>query len=311
MQIAHISDLHFSDPGRVAARRLLNKRITGYANLKLRRGSAHQRWIAEAVLDELRGRAPDHVVLTGDLGNLALENELGGARRFVQARLGLPPDEISIVPGNHDAYTRGSFRSRRFQAAFREHISSDLPQAPVESGIEGFPFVRLRGPVAVIGLSTARPRPPLVASGSLGGAQLDALERLLGHRELRERMPVILQHHPWPSPWRRGKTLLEGLVDGAAERAVLGRLSRGLVLHGHLHRRVRRTVVTERGSLEVIGATSMSLSDPNESRMAAFHLYELASNGSLSAARAFVFDPASRSFWEADIPQLGVDADER
>ena len=40
-----------------------------------------------------------------------------------------------------------------------------------------FPVVKLRGPAAFIGLSTALPRLPFVAAGRLGQAQLDELER--------------------------------------------------------------------------------------------------------------------------------------
>ena len=42
MRIAHISDLHVTTGRPIPAHRLLNKRLTGWVNLRLKRGSAHR-----------------------------------------------------------------------------------------------------------------------------------------------------------------------------------------------------------------------------------------------------------------------------
>ena len=44
---------------------------------------------------------------------------------------------------------------------------------------EGFPYVRKRGPLALIGLTTSLPTLPLAATGRLHGDQLDKLGELL------------------------------------------------------------------------------------------------------------------------------------
>jgi 3',5'-cyclic AMP phosphodiesterase CpdA len=303
MIIAHLSDLHLFALDDLSPRRLLNKRFTGWVNIQLRRGVAHQRWAVEAVARELRGLDVDHVVISGDVTGLALEKEFEQVQTFLRQVLAMSADRVTMVPGNHDTYTRGAYRDRRFEAHFGEHITSDLPGASAVPGLDRYPFVRLRGPVAIIGLSTAVPRPPLVASGQLGKAQRMALHSLLAHDQVRRRMVVIVQHHPWHNPSSRAKALLEGLVDAAAEQQVLDELDHGLLLHGHLHRRIHRRLKTSRGHLEAIGSTSASLVDENPAKMAGFNLYEIASAGTLERMDSFALDPATGKVAPTALPR--------
>jgi 3',5'-cyclic AMP phosphodiesterase CpdA len=303
VRIAHLSDLHVLSLEGAVPFRLFNKRITGYVNLRLKRGSQHKPFAVEAIAREIRRQGVEQVVITGDVTNLALEVEFDRVRHLLLEDLGLPPDRVSMVPGNHDVYTRGAHRTRRFFRYFEACLRSDLPglAAPELGGV--FPFVRLRGPVALIGLSTALPRPPLMASGSLGDPQLRALERILAHPEVRARTPVILQHHPWHNPPSRAKTLFEGLWDADAEGLALRDVERGLLLHGHLHRRVHRQLRTARGLIDAIGATSASLVHESEERMAAFNVYEIDDDGVIVGLGSHRLDPGSGAFHEVAIPR--------
>src|SRR6185369_13740709 len=94
-------------------------------------------------------------------------------------------------------------------------------------------------PCAIIGLSSAVPRLPFVAAGELGDMQLEALGRALEHPEVKKRTPVILVHHPPHAPVSTMKKVMESLHDGDRLMACLKHLPRGLVLHGHLHKRMR------------------------------------------------------------------------
>lgn len=300
MRIAHLSDLHMLCMEGALPHRFLNKRLTGYLNLRFRRSAVHKPFAVRAVAREIRRLGVDHVVITGDVSNLALEGEFDLVRALLDQELGLPPDRVSIVPGNHDAYTKGAHRSARFQRAFQPFIQSDLPEL---AALGPFPFVRLRGPVAIIGMSTALPRLPLIASGAFGHAQLKALDRVLMHPEVRDRTPVVLQHHPWHNPESPSKRLLQGLEDADAEWTLLRRLGRGLLLHGHLHRRILRTLVTDHGHLHAVGATSASLLDESDEKMAGFNLYEIGAGGAIETITAMRLDPASETFREVAIPR--------
>jgi hypothetical protein len=166
-----------------------------------------------------------------------------------------------------------------------------------------FPVVKLRGPAAFIGLSTALPRLPFVAAGKLGEAQLDKLELILESPEVRARTPVILLHHPLHNPLTWWKTRLEGLDDASRLSRLLLRLDRGLLLHGHLHRRLHQELITRTGHIDVVGATSASLVHESPERMAGFNLYELSSGGTITAIDSYRYDEKERSFASTALPR--------
>jgi 3',5'-cyclic AMP phosphodiesterase CpdA len=304
MRIAHVSDLHLVALEGAVPFRLLNKRISGYLNLVLNRSHSHKEEIARKILAHLREQSPDHVIVTGDVSNLALEAEFDLVRAVLDSVLGLDPASVTIVPGNHDLYTKGSARARRFAKSLRPYLLSDMPDLVSSHPGGPFPVVKLRGQAAIIGLSTAVPRPPLVSSGWLGPEQLAAFSRILESPEVRSRTPVIALHHPLLNPPSRIKARLEGIDDSADLVSRLSHLARGVVAHGHLHRRVWRTLVTQTGHLEVVGATSASLSHTSPERTAGYNLYEIDDTGAISRISATVLDAASGEFREAPFARI-------
>jgi 3',5'-cyclic AMP phosphodiesterase CpdA len=300
MRIAHLSDLHLLALDGVPARRFLNKRLTGWINLRLKRRSIHRAAYVRAIAREIARLGVDHVVVTGDLTNLALEPEFELAREVLENDLGMDPSRVTVVPGNHDFYTRGALRAARFEKYFGPWLASDLPEIATRSG---FPVVKLRGPVAVVALSSAVPRPPLVAAGELGREQLSALARALAHADVARRTAVVALHHPAVHRWSRVKTHLEGLRDAPALLAHLRPLARGLVLHGHLHRRIQRTVPGAAGALLQVGATSASLHHDAPDRMAGFNVYEMRDAGAPASVLAHVYSPLTGEFHVQSVPR--------
>lgn len=274
MRIAHFSDLHLLSLEGVGLRRFLNKRITGFVMLKMHRSTAHQPHAVRAVADEVKQARVDHVCITGDLTNLALESEFSMVERFLEDDLGLEPAQVSVIPGNHDVYTRGSAQKRRFEQYFAKYMRSDLPEFGVEHFGARYPYVKLRGALAIIGMSTAVPRGPLMAAGRFGSAQIDQLAKMLDHPEVARRGKIILQHHPAHNLRNRVAAYLEGLHDSKHMLRTLKRLEHGMILHGHSHIRVHRTVPTEVGTIDVVGATSASLLSSHPHRHSGFNLYE-------------------------------------
>jgi 3',5'-cyclic AMP phosphodiesterase CpdA len=301
LRIAHLSDTHVLSTTRAEWRKMLfNKRLTGYANLVLHRGRVHRREYLLAVLAAAAGDA-DQLLVTGDITNLALESEyeeagalLDGVARSV---------EVTVVPGNHDLYLPSIGRERRFPHHLRRFLQSDLPDLALDLPAGPFPCVKLRGPAAIIALSSAVPRPPFIAGGYLGEAQLAALARVLTHPEVMRRTPVILVHHPPVDPRSCLTRLRDGLVDAAALRRTLMPLAQGLVLFGHLHVRVRCRLRTSAGVLEVIGASGAALDHADPAVRAGFNCYEIGDDGSLLTAEAHVTHPGGRSLVRAAIPQ--------
>lgn len=271
-RLAHISDLHVLPPGGVRWREmLLNKRLTGWMNTRMRRGRVYRRRYLELVLDAA-SRA-DHLVITGDVTNLSLEGEFHETLRLLERRAG--GAEITVIPGNHDLYLPRVSREGRFAHHFSAFVRSDLPDLAVNVAAGAYPFVKLRGPAAIIGLSSAVPRPPFIAAGYVGHDQLRALRAILDHPEVAKRVPVILIHHPPVDSRHRILQLRDGLADAASLREILATMRRGLVLFGHLHIRVRCRL----GALDVVGASGAALDHPDDSVRAGYNLYELDDDG--------------------------------
>src|SRR4030095_15152318 len=83
------------------------------------------------------------------------------------ARFG-PPDRVHAIPGNHDAYV--AMPPERGWQHWSDYLAGD----PGEGG--GFPSVRVRGEIALVGVNTAEPTPPFAATGRIGGEQLERLD---------------------------------------------------------------------------------------------------------------------------------------
>lgn len=300
LRIAHVSDLHVLSPHGFEWREaLFNKRLTGYANLVRQRGRVYRREYLAAVLAAAAARA-DHLVVTGDVTNLSLEREFEEARALLDgAARSL---EVTVVPGNHDVYLPRIHHERRFAHHFRPFMQGDLPSLALDLLAGPFPFVKLRGPAALIGLSSAVPRPPFVASGHLGEAQLAALRDVLAHPEVARRTPVLLVHHPPVDRRVRLERLRDGLVDAERLRDALAPLARGLVLFGHFHLRVHHRLPTASGTLDVLGASGAALDHPHPSVRAGFNVYALRDDGTLASAEAHVLAPDGRALVQVPLP---------
>src|SRR5262249_53086844 len=148
----------------------------------------------DTLVRDLQAHAPDHIAVTGDLVNLALPSEFAPAQAWLQS-VG-QPHLVTAIPGNHDAYVRATRHC--FVESFADYLRGDEPTAPGNA----FPFLRRRGPVALIGLSSAVPTAPLMATGTLGRAQIAALERILVSLSTEQVFRVLLVHHPLRSDSR-------------------------------------------------------------------------------------------------------------
>jgi 3',5'-cyclic AMP phosphodiesterase CpdA len=140
------------------------------------------------------------------------------------------------------------------------------------TSVEDFPYVRVRSGIAVVGVSTAVPMAPLLATGEVGGAQIDRLERRLAELGSRGLFRIVLIHH---APLRAATHARKRLVDGDAFCAVIERAGAELVLHGHTHRSSLMTLGSRRGGVPVIGAPSASASREVGEHYARYHLYKI------------------------------------
>ena len=206
--LAHLSDPHLPPLPVPRLADLAGKRAFGYLNWRRNRRKFHRRDVLDALVSDMQAQGPDHIAITGDLVNLALEAEFAPARAWLES-VGAP-DRVTVIPGNHDAYVRAT--RHRFGEACADYLGSD----EARDGGATFPLLRRRGPLALISVSSAVPTPPLMATGWLGRAQLDALERVLAGLSAEQAFRVLLIHHPLRSDSRTKR-----LTDSFELRALL------------------------------------------------------------------------------------------
>ena len=259
--LAHLSDPHIGPLPRPRARELMGKRLTGFLNWQRRRG-IHDMDVLARVVADIRAQNPDHVAMTGDILNIGLPAEFSMARAWLET-LG-NEDNVSFVPGNHDAYVRESLPL--VLDTFAPWCASD------GAARASFPWLRVRGAVALIGVSSAIVTAPFLASGRVGAAQLDALEDLLRATGERDLARVVLIHHP---PWEGGASFGRGLRDARLLGQIIARAGAELVLHGHNHRLVRHILPGDGRMVPSIGVASASAVPGTPRHRAAWHLHAI------------------------------------
>ena len=263
--LAHLSDPHLAPLPTPTPFELMGKRIGGYINWQKRRRHFHRPDVLERIVADLKSQAVDHIAVTGDLVNLSLAAEFAPARAFL-ARLG-PPQDVTVVPGNHDTYVWS--KRRHPQLHWAEYMRGDKSA----NDMAQFPFVRMRGPLALIGVTTAVPTLPFRATGRLGAAQLGRLAALLDEHAGKFR--VVLIHHP---PQTRPEWRNRRLIDGDDFIAVLKQHGAELVLHGHEHLDPVRWFDTPHGKVAAVGVPSASATVGWKYDAAAYNLYSIEGN---------------------------------
>ena len=265
---AHISDPHLTSLQQVKAQALLSKRLLGYLSWRMHRRAEHRREVLSVLVRDLLDRAPDHIVVTGDLTHLGLPSEFLEVSRWLP-ELGLP-SQVPIVPGNLDAYVKEPW-AHTF-ALWNSYMDSDSGNVSCEEAENGvvFPSLRVRGPLALIGLTSACPTAPFFATGSLGQDQLQRLDQLLAETGEQELIRTVLIHHP---PLTNTVTWRKRLTDSLALREVLIQRGVELVLHGHAHRFALEYLETSIGKAPVIGVPSASGIGRKLGHRAQFNLY--------------------------------------
>ena len=275
--LAHLSDPHIACTDRINWHDLRGKRILGYLRWKLYRQTEHRQSVLTGLRADLARTKPDHIVVTGDLTQLSLPVEFDKARRWL---VGLgAPDRVTVVPGNHDTYVRTDWHQTF--ACWTDYMVSDPPYrqtGPVRDLNDLFPTLRVRGRIALIGVSTAHPSAPHLAVGGIGVPQLERLAALLKQTAGRGLFRIVSIHHP---PISGIVSRRKQLTDRSALLRVISRLGTELILHGHAHKTTGHLLSTPSGTIPVMGAPSISSLGRTRQRRASYGLYTItpADNG--------------------------------
>ena len=260
-KLAHLSDPHLAPLPAPRWSELINKRATGYINWQQRRRFIHDPAVLAAIVADIKSQSPDHIAVTGDIANIALAAEFAKGRDWLES-LGSARD-VTFVPGNHDIYVREAarFAERQWSA----YMSDD-------DGVAGFPFVRRRGNVALIGLSTGVPTAPFLATGWLGAKQLAELAAVLNGLKAENVFRVVLIHHPPISRAGRQKRLL----DAPVLKRIIAAHGADLLLHGHDHLHMINWLDGPKGTrVPAVGVPSASAAPGSDKDAAAYNIYRI------------------------------------
>ena len=300
-RIAHFSDTHVLSLKGVQLRDLLNKRLTGAVNLALNRAKHYRVEVFEQTLDAILAVKPDHSICTGDLVNLALKPEFDKVSDLLSDRFS--PEQLTLVPGNHDYYTKEASLAGRFESYFAQYLPQDLGEESYTQEDEDdqrrqYPISRLLDEVAIIGLSTAIPTASFMATGEVGQAQLVRIKNTLQHEALNDRFSLLMLHHPlFPEPKRRldqtrrlaDATELIEVLDQSNESKV------DLIVHGHNHEFKRMAL--PQSDTPVVQVASASRAGTKHK--AEFHVYVI-DHGQLMGIERHIHHPETGSFVPCD-----------
>ncbi|MGD9850310.1 MAG: metallophosphoesterase [Nitrospirales bacterium] len=297
---AHLSDPHLTTLDQISWTALLNKRIMGYISWKTHRRAEHRREVLDLLLTSLHQHTLDHIVITGDLTHLGLPQEFQEARLWLDSLRKIT--ETTVIPGNHEAYVSTSYESTLKQ--WEPYFQSDIPQKVDHTGKTRAPFpsLRIRGPIAFIGLSTACPTAPFLATGSLDGQQLEEMTSILHSLQSRTIFKVLLIHHPPLSHtvrWRKRLTNTDQL------HKVLTQFPVNLILHGHSHKCALDFLTTPENRIPVIGVPSASAKGEkpgDESQYCLFHVTKEAEAFKLSASLYSYFREKEQFLFSRTLP---------
>jgi 3',5'-cyclic AMP phosphodiesterase CpdA len=265
-RLAHISDVHLGPLPDVAYRDLVSKRITGYVNWHRNRRQFLHDNVIDTIVADMKASAPDHIAVTGDLVNLALDIEIDMARQWLEL-LG-SGDDVSVVPGNHDAYVPGAFD--KVCRAWGAWMTSDRGHPPRDR--KAFPYLKVRGAVALIGVTSARATAPFMATGYFRESQCRRLARMLDETGKKGLFRVVMIHHP---PIRSAVPQHKRLFGIGRFQKAVHKHGAELVLHGHSHLPSLYSIAGPDGPVPVVGVAATGQAPGGSKPAAQYNLLDI------------------------------------
>jgi len=252
-RIAHLTDLHLLEPRphRRGSRERLRLRFLSFGR-PLDAGDRRARF--RRALQAVAASGADHLLLTGDL------TEDGMAAQFEALAEELldgpvPPERITLLPGNHDAYADDGAWERALAGPLRPFARTSAPRAvvPLDDG------------TVVVPVSTRMHQPFTRAAGRVPAGDVAKVEGVLASRDHRHGTVIVGIHHPpVPHPLPGGRWL-DGIENLEAARRPLLSDPRVHVLHGHTHRRTDQPLT--RGGRRRVFSTTACVESPRPLRL--------------------------------------------
>lgn len=267
-RLAHISDIHLGPLPALSLMELASKRITGFVNWHRNRRRHMVSNTLDLIIDDVERRDPDHLAITGDLVNLAAKIEIDTVARWL-AEVG-KPENVSVVPGNHDAYVPGAYE--RSTQSWYPYMRGDNGPSAWNDDHHVFPYMRVRDNVAIIGCSTAVATPPFAASGYFGRRQARETVNLLRAAGEAGLFRVVMIHHP---PIHGAASFHKRMIGIRRFAATISSGGAELVLHGHTHLNTVYWLKSPAAAVPVVGIASASQGPGGHKPPAGYNIFSI------------------------------------
>jgi 3',5'-cyclic AMP phosphodiesterase CpdA len=223
-RIAHISDVHL---------------LAGNNDLRVRFLSIGRALDAAArvkkLMRSLRAAlhcGADHIVVSGDLTESGTPEQFEALANVLHD-VAIDPDRLTLVPGNHDAYTARDGWQRALDGPLHSYRHASAGPAGK--------IVERRG-ITILPMDMACHQPITRSSGLVTEDALAKLEQRLLDPATRTKTTLLVQHHPPYTHASAAWQWIDGLTNAARLMSVLSRFPDVHVMHGHLHRVVDRSI---------------------------------------------------------------------
>ena len=224
--LAHISDVHLAPLPPVRWSELVNKRITGYLNWRLRRHNTLSGDGLNTLVRHMREQKPDFTAVTGDLVNLGLEAEANTALQLAadcrRARRGL---RLARQPRRLSCATSLGYNNARWG----DYMSGETARRRASSPLSA---------ASAMWRSFPAPAPcPAAPRFALGRFEQDAGRPAGAHpQDAGRRRLFPRRHDPSPAQPRGPSSAARPLRRQAASARPSPHSGAELVLHGHTHK---------------------------------------------------------------------------
>jgi len=280
MRLVHITDPHLTDLGDYRPGPGSGKRWLSWLSWIRKRRFHHRREQLDRLVEQLAGHQPDLFLVTGDCCQIGLPQEIDQAREWLDELNQVAP--VMLVPGNHDIFAEDSITPVQQSWSRYFHANGSDPIWPARLTI---------GPVSILGLNSALPTAPLLASGQIGKAAMQATECML--QELEHQFRIVMLHHP---PIEDLTPRRKALRDDHRLSRVLQDAGAELVLHGHMHCNLRHELKRKDGQTLPVFCTA-SASSTHSDHPASARLFEVKKLQAESECTA----------WRVDMQLLSMD----
>jgi 3',5'-cyclic AMP phosphodiesterase CpdA len=282
-RLAHISDLHLFNLRSIKLSKFLSRRIIGALNLLVSRQS-HSEIALKALVSSLEKENCDHVIITGDVSNFALDEEF----EFIRGTFAdfWKYEKLTILPGNHDFYTAGAFKTRRFEKNF----AGILGERDVHGSL--FPVIKNLKEVIIACLNSTMLSLPVLSCGRVPEDQLGKLKEVSRTRKANTCLIVALHHNLHRRSFFSEVT--GRLLNREQVMKTLAEAHADLILHGHSHTGQAYFIKHGGSVIPVICAGSATYLSKDPVRNARYNIYTV-ENGSFRS-QTKVYDHELKEF---------------